>query len=248
MDTQLSDLGVCEECNAPLIMKRLKFMETYKDIPMHQCDCLKKQEQQENFYEQLKASNIPKIFIKNSMSDWKKIYGSEDCFDDLNVFWKDLTENINNGKGLMIVGQTGVGKTKMICWLLRQVIEKVKVSSYFISSNDLSIKLGSMKEGSEDLKRFLTKLTGVKVLVMDDIGESDVAEWRLKFISNIIDKRCSDGLSTFFTSMKSDIELKRMFGEHIFSRIMSLVGKNILINKSVIDMRSPFSREKFLDE
>jgi DNA replication protein DnaC len=230
----------CVDCGTALEMRAFDVMGETRKIPFHVCDC----KNQYNYIEALKASGIPERYIKKPLKDWITLPGSSQMVDTIKKYSNNLKENIQNYRGLILIGKTGTGKTKIISWLLKKIIKEIKCKCVFVSVPAISIRITSTPDDSEEIRNYMKKLIGAKILVLDDIGEGDTIN--IEFLSNIIEIREENKKITFFTSKKNIDELKEVYRVNVLTKILSLSNNNIGISESDIDMRNPINKERYL--
>ena len=104
--------------------------------------------------------------------------------------------------GLMLYGKAGLGKTRLVCALLRDLIEAGLHQVAFVEYNEL-FKLIRFSFNSKDIsyRGILEPLLRAKVLVVDDLGTDMGGDllWVLDNIGFIINERYSHNLPTLFT-------------------------------------------------
>jgi len=236
----------CLKCGKPYRDKSFRYLDGFKIIPIPDCHCSKEKETKKAQEDKLKNTGIPKSFQSGAMRDWVDMPGSESCKKMIINYYSEIENNLVSGKGLMIIGSTGVGKTKMVSALLKRIIKNHNKTGLFVSVPTMELELSSKKEGSKEMRCYLKKMTDVDVLVLDDIVNDENSSWCNKFISMIVWSREEDKKVTFFTSTKGVAILKNVFGDQTIGRILSLTGRNIEINTSKVDMRDPINKEKYL--
>jgi DNA replication protein DnaC len=130
-------------------------------------------------------------------------------------------------RGLLLIGLPGVGKTHLAVATLRAWIEKGG-TGLFYTTIDLMSALRGTYSGSERLteSEMLDKVTGVDMLVLDELGRERVTEWRDEILHLIVNARYSHRRATIFTTNfdigddpQSPDGLQARVGFRIYSRL-----------------------------
>ena len=129
---------------------------------------------------------------------------------------------IENGKNLIMLGNTGTGKTMLahamvnerkgevvrVSKMLRCIMESVQGKSQYTCSDQMS---------------YLAK---IPLLVMDEFGVDELTPAQFRYINEIIDSRYMNELPTVFVSNMDFEQFKSMVGIRVMDR---LKGANVVI-------------------
>ena len=114
--------------------------------------------------------------------------------------------------GLVIAGETGMGKSRTIVEMLRDrwVIDGIECS--FIRFTQWRQQLDkSHRHGGEGVDRFVRPFIRVPILCIDDLGHGKFTENNLACFFELLDARTCKGLPTHFTTQHSKETLKAAF-------------------------------------
>jgi DNA replication protein DnaC len=139
---------------------------------------------------------------------------------------KSFKEQAAKRNGLYIYGESGVGKTHLVCALIKNILAN-KIEARFYNTGDLIEKLREDFEraDSEDkewegLFRELMNFKGI--LVLDDLGAEKISDWARERLYLIINKKYEDMIPMIFTS-NCDMEiLTARMGDRVSSRIKEM--------------------------
>ncbi|MFU1991977.1 ATP-binding protein [Priestia megaterium] len=135
---------------------------------------------------------------------------------------KNYVDVFNKYKGLMFVGDYGVGKSHLSYSICKEVREK-GFTSIFISVPELLTKLKSTfnNTGNYTEEALLTALKNVDLLVLDDIGADYPTDWAISKLFEVINSRI--GKNNVYTTNNNAKELINKVGKRNFSRMMENV-------------------------
>lgn len=130
--------------------------------------------------------------------------------------------NFVENKGLMFVGDCGVGKSHLSYSICKEARER-GLTSIFISVPELLTKLKSTfnKNGDHTEEELLNALKNVDLLVLDDIGADYPTEWSISKIFEVINSRI--GKNNIYTTNCNSKDLITKVGKRNFSRMMENV-------------------------
>ena len=175
---------------------------------------------------QIKSANIPVRFAGLELSDLGPYKG-----ETLDAAKKWLDRLLNGavisspgaklcGKGLLLIGKPGHGKTTLSCTLVQEALRKapqdlwggasfVKRPAFFIDYPKLlRIQQRSWKDDAEDDRDLMDAIYGeagndsVKILVLDDLGKEyrTASGWAENVFDAVLRARYNAGLPTIVTT------------------------------------------------
>lgn len=147
---------------------------------------------------------------------------------------------ILNNSGVFIYGDCGTGKTHIACALMRlwyqnnfkivydefsfkDVVQK-PVDPYFLPSVEffLNLKETFSKDNSETENSYISKLSNIPLLIIDDVGAEKVSDWSRQTFYTLIDRRYRQMKQTIITSNLSLDNLAKNIDDRITSRIIEM--------------------------
>ena len=127
--------------------------------------------------------------------------------NNFDVFCKD-------GKGLLLYGGVGTGKTYIACMIANALIDK----GYPVLVTNFARVLSTL-QGTYDKQEYLDSLNQFKLLIIDDLGIERDTGYAKEQVFNIIDSRYRAGLPMIITTnltmqklaMESELADKRVY-------------------------------------
>lgn len=185
-------------------------------IEYERCDCEKSKEfwnkvdfqiQEQKRKEHYKEI-INKFYSKNCISKRLKDYN----FDNFNVtdinkkvveIAKDYTKKCIEGKqenGLIITGNSGVGKTHLVASISNELIEKDKLVLMGRLTSLLDMIKETFKDNSKSENELIELFSNIDMVIIDDLGTEKISSWALDKLYTIIENRNENKLPIIITT------------------------------------------------
>ncbi|MGH9606639.1 MAG: ATP-binding protein [Terracidiphilus sp.] len=165
------------------------------------------------------------------------------------------------GKGLLIVGSLGVGKTHLAVGILRRLLQERGASGIFCDYGALLKDIQSSFNPQVNVTEFqlLEPILTTEVLVLDDLGAQKPTDWVWDNVALILNTRYNNKLTTIVTTNYPDLppgggELKEVeraareltLGDRIGERMRSRLAEMcIRIEMTGKDIRQTVKRARF---
>lgn len=174
------------------------------------CDCVKKEreafELKNILQERERRRNV--CFSQSNMAQWT--FANDDGKDAklseaMQNYVKNFTDFRKSGKGLLLYGTVGTGKTYYAACIANSLIDegyKVLMTNFASLTN----KIQGMFEGKQD---FINDLNRYSLLILDDLGAERKSEFMQEMVFNIIDSRYRSGLPFIITTNLTMDEIKK---------------------------------------
>ena len=183
------------------------------------CDC--KKQELEAHKERERQEEIERnrydCFNGTNMKPWN--FDNDDkrnpgLSKSMESYVKDFTDYKREGKGLLLHGECGTGKTYYAAAIANALIDKgylVKMTNFFQLAN----QLWDAKEGKQAFVDHLNKYT---LLIIDDFGTEQDTTYMKSQVYNFIDARYRSGLPLIITTNLTPEEIKNP-GDIAYQRV-----------------------------
>lgn len=143
--------------------------------------------------------------------------------------WVDGFEsNLEQGNGLWLMGDTGVGKTTLAMLVSKEALKRNhSVAIYSMPSLLTRIRATYGAEaGEESYDEFFERLCEVDLLHIDDLGAEKQTEWVLEQLYSLVNERYEREKSIVVTTNLPQDELEKQIGPRTVSRLIQMCGEN----------------------
>ena len=205
-DTATSGKALCPKCNE---VETDTFAIAGRHFPVmcDACDAAMKLE--EEVEAQAKLDQARNVYIENEIP---RLY----CDSDVSRFpatWEQVSQWKGGPRGILLVGDTGKCKTRMLCELVARRHRDTGERFNFMRSSLLA-KLVRQQFGDHEpwvAKQKLNRLARVPVLVVDDLGKQASTPVVEEEFFDLIEERVSAGLPLLISANATRAELEAMF-------------------------------------
>ena len=215
----------CGKCKTPK-QTRIALFEQTKIVPV-MCHCAAEErnraERQRREYERQRQIEYYRRngFLRDDMQKWTFATDWGDDPRTINAvknYVANFPEMKKNGKGLLLYGRCGSGKTFAAACAVNALID----AGYPCLMTNFS-RIANTISGMYEKQKYLDSLNDYALLVLDDLGAERNTEYMNEIVFNIIDGRYRAGLPMIITSNLTIEELKRPKGiaeQRVFNRIL----------------------------
>lgn len=156
-------------------------------------------------------------------------------------------------RGLVLVGEAGVGKTHLAVSILSELIQRYRVDGVFVDFTELIHRIQSTFDPSsrESKHHVLDPVTEAEVLVLDELGAQKPTAWVREILYLVINARYTRRLPTIFTtnfslgagaeSGRGAVALEERIGGPLVSRLHEMA---YILSLSTQDFRRDARRNR----
>lgn len=218
----------CGKCHTRK-QTRVTFFGVEK-TPYCLCKCeVDKREAEENERKRIAfLHTVAKIrregFPEADMQNWSfdKADGSNDkLMNAARKYAENFDEFRKNGKGLLLFGTVGTGKTYAAACIANALIDK-GVPVLMTNFARIANTVGGMWEGKQE---YYDSLNRYPLLILDDLAAERKTEYMSEIVFNVIDSRYRAGLPLIVTTNLTSEELKHpsdISYQRTFSRLLEM--------------------------
>jgi DNA replication protein DnaC len=138
----------------------------------------------------------------------------------------ELDDNLDAGRGLWLMGDTGTGKTTLAMLVSRLALEAGRtVAIYSLPKLLARIRRTYDAEAGEDsYLQFFERLTSVDLLHIDDLGAEKRSDWVLEQLYALVNERYEAQRSIVVTTNLDQAALEEQIGSRTVSRLVEICG------------------------
>lgn len=227
-DYIVDGLLYCHKCNTPKQCRVELFGEIRTPMCLCKCEQEKRDEEEQERKRQEMLRHIKSLkklgFPDVEMTRWT--FDRDDRSNEkISTVARRYVENFDEmkarGKGLLLYGTVGTGKTFISACIANDLIDKghpCLVTNFARLCNTIS----GMYEGKQ---QYIDGLDKFELLVIDDLASERDTEYMGEVVQNIIDARYRSGLPLIITTNLTSEELKHpaeMRKQRIYSRLFEM--------------------------
>jgi len=134
------------------------------------------------------------------------------CFDLAKRYADTFAERLQDGKGLLMIGTVGTGKTHLAAAIANQLLS-AGIPVIFKTSIDLLTDIRNTYDTDTQESKVVDTYGTVELLILDDLGKEKVTAWAASMIFSIINARYENMLPTIITTNHGCKELAAALGD-----------------------------------
>jgi len=168
----------------------------------------------------VKESGIGNRFASRTFDNFDRSL-SPYAFDKCKSFAENFTEN--DGKGLVLTGNVGTGKTHLAAAIANYVMTELGLPVLFMTYQDIldQIRLTFSNESADSMWS-KQKIFNVPLLVIDDLGKEKASEFTVATLNQIVNSRYVNNYPLIITTNSGYSELYSDLDYATFSRLAEM--------------------------
>lgn len=200
-------LWYCGKCKTPKQVEVMILGQIRKPMCLCKCEIEKREaeekarreaEERERLNRRI-AENRKAGFPESDMLTWTFANDDKQNVKVTNAmlrYVENFADMKSKGKGLLLYGTVGTGKTFAACEVANALIDK-GYSALVTSFSRLTNTIQGMYDGKQE---YIDGLNNFDLLVIDDLGTERKSEYMQEMVYNIIDSRYRSGLPMIITT------------------------------------------------
>lgn len=202
----------CGNCNTPKQCEVELFGTIRKPMCLCKCQIERLEREEEERKQREFMDKVQKYrrmgFDEGEMQNWN--FKADDGHNEkitnaAKKYVENFPELLKQGKGLLLYGTVGTGKTFFACCIANALIDK----GYPCLVTNFARLTNTLQEKFENRQAYIDSLNQFALLVIDDLGAERKSEFMQEMVFNIIDARYRAGLPIIITTNLSIEEVKK---------------------------------------
>jgi len=103
-------------------------------------------------------------------------------------------------RGILMMGPPGVGKTHLLCGIIRFLVLERGLECRYVDSFQLLQELKIAFDAGSGSTTLMDDIASVSILALDELGKTRTTGWQREVLDQIVSRRYDQGLTTFLTS------------------------------------------------
>jgi len=192
------------------------------DFEKRQKDLVKR-EKKERIERLFENSGLGERFKKCSLDNWYRRPGTDKAYEAACRYNENISNNVRDGKGLVIFGTYGNGKSHLAAAIANTTIRQ-GMTTVFERVPSLLAKIRATYGGDGDITEYqlLKALTDADLVVLDDAGAEKWTEWAESMLYTVIDERYSYQKALIITTNSNLNELEKKIGIRAMDRVLEM--------------------------
>lgn len=206
----------------------------------HLCECFRK----ELVLESCRRSGLGRLVDMQTFDSFSLDYYKYDSkvYEDMKLVYEgcvNYAEEFSAGsENLMLIGDTGLGKTHLSTAIAGKVIERGFDVCYDTATNIFGAF--EAERFGKQLSKFATpteRYFECDLLIIDDLGTEPITQYTISFLYNLINTRSMNARPVLLNTNLSLADMQKKYGDRIASRlfgesiILKFTGKDIRLQK-----------------
>lgn len=217
--------GICPECareehDAKMLAEKAEW------------ERLEVEHKKEYRNQRIENSGLSSRFINKTFADYIAKTPEQEGVLSVAMEYARNKTGLQNGRGLIITGTVGVGKTHLSAAIINEVITvDNQVTAIYTTARDLIRHIRSAWKNPEiDESDLIDHYASTSMLVIDELGVQFGSESEMIQMFEVLDKRYGEQLPTVLISNLGVDELVKLLGDRVIDRLREDGGVLLQMN------------------
>lgn len=218
----------CDVCAEEIKPIRLPLVDEVKMVyPRCSCEVAKYHEEKKARAKQEQQTKLESLlgprFAGCTLENFKVLPGTKTAYQATENFIRNISANIQAGKGLLLFGPPGNGKSHLAATIVRSALA-TGYTAFFERVPRLLIKIKATYSENSGITEadILERMVQAGVIVLDDAGAEKWTQWTEPTLYTIVDERYSHKKALVITTNSSLEQLENKIGTRAMDRILEM--------------------------
>lgn len=143
------------------------------------------------------ASDVPRRYENRTLANWRPQRGQELVKQMIDAWVNGMDDHVDSGRGLMLMGAPGTGKTHLLSALCLAAIERGYEAKYASWPSVWSMFRPPLAKQREEV---FAELSAIRLLMLDGVGVGSASERERSRLFELVDARYSQELPTIIAT------------------------------------------------
>jgi DNA replication protein DnaC len=165
-------------------------------------------------------------FERPPVTEMARDFGTRTVVEEIRSFIENLDANLDAGKGLWLMGDTGTGKTTLAMLVSKQALADGRAVAIYSLPKLLARirRTYDAEPGQDSYLALFEQLTSVDLLHIDDLGAEKRSDWVLEQLYALVNERYEAQRSILVTTNLEEAALEEQIGPRTVSRLVEICG------------------------